>query len=553
MASRQDRRSALALQHERGVGAERLAGGLRQGVEGLGAREGRAEDLSDPVEAALHLGLALTLLEALGVVKGERGEPCKGLDDLEVALVEPTRLACADSEHAACFPQPGDRGTHDVAEDRVGGTRSRLLGGGEVVGQDALAGQQGTPDRPLGRNLAPDVPLGNPDDCAAAEERAIGLENPTVRRLGAREGDHLLHEPSDDGLEAKIAGQHLGGLDQRLLAAQTLLVLGQEAGGVDGEAQLPGNRFGEGDLPRKPARRLPPVQAEDADHLVEDDDRGRQRSPRAEVEESLAVAQAGIRDLVGRLVVLDDDRPALPGGEVELRKSRRGVSDRVEPGRVPLGEHRHGLSELAEPDEGARDADRLGRLLDRDAENGVEVELGAHAPPDLGDEPLALQRHSQGFVRASTPEREGRLAGQALHDVELGGREAPMARPGQRDEDTDDVAFRKQGDERGALRSQGIGQRAIHVRRGDGVVDGQRSTLADDRDDRALVFVEVEHDRLPPVLVDAPRGEADGDPQLLVDAGKEERVGPQQDLDLFEEQGRGLLPRLRPREGGGET
>ena len=123
---------------------------------------------------------------------------------------------------------------------------------------------------------------------------------------------------------------------------------------------------------------------------------------------------------------------------------------------------------------------------------------------------------------------------------------------GQRDEDSDDVAFREQWDERGALRSQRIGQGAVHVRRGDGVVDGKGSTLADDRDDRPLLLVEVERDRPPPVLVDASRGEADGGPQLLVDARQEERIGPEQDLDLFEEQGRGLLSRLRAREGRGE-
>ena len=92
---------ALQLEHERGVAAQGVGRGLGERVEGLGARERRSEHLGDPVEAALNLGLALALLEALRVVERQRGEAGEGLDHLDVALVEPPRLARADAEDAA--------------------------------------------------------------------------------------------------------------------------------------------------------------------------------------------------------------------------------------------------------------------------------------------------------------------------------------------------------------------------------------------------------------------------------------------------------------------
>ena len=150
--------------------------------------------------------------------------------------------------------------------------------------------------------------------------------------------------------------------------------------------------------------------------LVEDDDGRRERRARAEVEERLLVAESRVRDLPGRLRVVHDDRATVPRREVERRKPRRNLLHRLDPGRIPLGEDRHRLAELAEPDEAARDADRLRRLLDGDAEDGVDVELGTNAPADLCNQPLALDGRPQRLVRARPPEGERRLARQALHE-----------------------------------------------------------------------------------------------------------------------------------------
>ena len=221
--------------------------------------------------------------------------------------------------------------------------------------------------------------------------------------------------------------------------------------------------------------------------------------------------------------------------------------------RVPLGQDRHRLADLAEPDEGARDvADRPRGLLDGDAERRVDVELGADAPADLGDQALAPERGPQRLVRARAAERQGGFAGQALHDVELGGGEAPVARPRDDDEDADDVALREQRHEGGALRPDGVGERAVDVRRRDRVVDRDGHALADDGHDGAAVRVQPELDAPPPRLVDAARDEPGRRPQLLVDLGEQERVRLEQRLHLVEERPGRLLGGLRLRERGRE-
>ena len=216
-----------------------------------------SQDLGDPVEAALHLCLALTLLEALGVVQSERGEAGERFDHLDVAGLEAAGLAVAHAQDAPHLAEPHDGRAHDVAEDRVRRARRRLLRRAEVVGERGAARPERAPDRPLGRDLPADVPFRDAHDGAAPQELAVRLEDPAVRGVGADEGDDLLDEARDDGLEMEVAREHLGGLDQRLLLAQPLLVLTQEPGRVDGQAQLAGHGLGQGDLACFPGCGLP--------------------------------------------------------------------------------------------------------------------------------------------------------------------------------------------------------------------------------------------------------------------------------------------------------
>ena len=120
---------------------------------------------------------------------------------------------------------------------------------------------------PSGGIWRPTFHSGTPTTARQRRSVAVGLEDPAVRRVGADERDDLFHEPVDDGLELEVARENLGCLDQRLLLAQALLVLAEEAGGVDRQAQLAGDGLGERDLARSPGCRLGPVQLEDADDM----------------------------------------------------------------------------------------------------------------------------------------------------------------------------------------------------------------------------------------------------------------------------------------------
>ena len=170
--------------------------------------------------------------------------------------------------------------------------------------ENGLPAPQREPDRPVRRDLAADVPLGDADDGAAAKQRPVRLVDPAVGRVGARERDHLLHQPADDRLEAEVAREHVRRLDQRLLAAQPLRVLAQEPRRVDGQPELAGDGLGQRHLAGEPASGLVAVEAEDADDPVEDDDGRGEGGARAEVEERLPVAEGRVGDLLGGLRIV---------------------------------------------------------------------------------------------------------------------------------------------------------------------------------------------------------------------------------------------------------
>ena len=150
---------AARLEHESRRAAERIARGLSERVEGLAEGERRAEHLGDPVEAPLHLGLALALAEALGVVKREGREAGEGVEELEVLLVEAAVLPRADAEHAADLAQPRDRRVHDLGEHLVVLRRRRRLGAREIALEDRATGGEHLLEGALGDDLAADVPL----------------------------------------------------------------------------------------------------------------------------------------------------------------------------------------------------------------------------------------------------------------------------------------------------------------------------------------------------------------------------------------------------------
>ena len=179
------------LEHESRRAAERVARGLSERVEGLAEGERRAEHLCDPVEAPLHLGLALALAEALGVVKREGREAGEGVEELEVLLVEPAVLPRADAEHAADLAEPRDRRVHDLGEHVVVPCRRRRLGAREIALQDRAPGGEHLLERALGDDLAADVPLRHAEHGLAAEHRPALVEDPAVGGVGAEQLDDL--------------------------------------------------------------------------------------------------------------------------------------------------------------------------------------------------------------------------------------------------------------------------------------------------------------------------------------------------------------------------
>ena len=386
------------------------------------------------------------------------------------------------------------------------------------MGEHGAARLERAPDRPLGRDLPPDVPLGDADDCPAPQQLPVGLEDPAIGRIGAGERDDLLDEAADDGLEMQVAGENLRGLDQRLLLAEALLVLAQEPRRVDGEPDLPRHGLRQRDLACLPGHRLGTVEAENPDQAVEEEDRRGQRRPRPEVEQGLRAPERRVaEDLAVGGDVFDRDGAPLARSEVQRREVRRCVADGLDVGRVPFREHGHRLALPAEPDETARHADGLGRLLDGDLEHRVEVELRADAQADLRDEPLAVEGRPQRLRRACPAERESRLARETLHDVDLRLGEIAVARRAHDDEHACDLALRDERDERSALRGDRVGEPPVDVRGGRDVVHGQGLARVRDADDGTRVLVEVEHDLGPPVFLEPARGEPERAPRLLVD------------------------------------
>ena len=94
-----------------------------------------------------------------------------------------------------------------------------------------------------------------------------------------------------------------------------------------------------------------------------------------------------------------------------------GVDERLHQG-VPLREHERALARLAEPDVTAVDVLRLRRLLDRDAEQLVQIAPRPDRQRDPGDQPFALERVRE---RPAEPLRSGRggLRRERLHEGEL--------------------------------------------------------------------------------------------------------------------------------------
>jgi hypothetical protein len=142
------------------------------------------------------------------------------------------------------------------------------------------------------------------------------------------------------------------------------------------------------------------MEPQNAEQLVEDDDRDGESGSRAERQQGFTAAERGVVELGGDRHVLDYDGLPTAQGEVRDGELVRTL-ERRKALVMPLGLRHSGCS--GEPDETALDAKDPCRLFDRHAQKLVEVELRSHSCGQPSDEAFALERI------LDRPVRRGRL------------------------------------------------------------------------------------------------------------------------------------------------
>ncbi len=248
-------------------------------------------------------------------------------------------------------------------------------------------------------------------DGHAAQRRVPAVPDVEVGRVGVQQLGELDDEAVEDGLDAELAREHRGRLEQRRLLLDSAPILFAQARRVNRQGGLPRDGGREERLLGAPRPGSGAVEADHADHAVEGDDRRRQHRACPEPAQRVDVAERPIGKLGCVLDVRHGHLAALARGEVQHRQRGGVVAHRKDARGVPLGEHRHALALAAEANERAVDADRRGELLDCHAHDGVDVELGSHPLAHARDQTLALQRVGQGLPRGDPLECQRCLGG----------------------------------------------------------------------------------------------------------------------------------------------
>ncbi len=94
----------------------------------------------------------------------------------------------------------------------------------------------------LRRELESDEGRVEPVDRGAAKHAPLGVEEITVRRVGAEQLGHLLHEPFEHRLDLELARHDLRRVQERRLLVEAAPVLCEQIGGVQGRFDLPFDR-----------------------------------------------------------------------------------------------------------------------------------------------------------------------------------------------------------------------------------------------------------------------------------------------------------------------
>ena len=147
----------------------------------------------------------------------------------------------------------------------------------------------------VGRELEADEVVGQPVHRRAAQHAPALVVEVDVRGVEAEQRGELVDEPLQHRLDLELGGDVLRGAEQALLEAHLLLALAEQPRDANGEPGLARDGLGDGDVGRGPVAGRRAMQREDADHLVEDDDRRRKRRAGADRAQLLAPAGEGRR------------------------------------------------------------------------------------------------------------------------------------------------------------------------------------------------------------------------------------------------------------------
>ena len=381
-------------------------------------------------------------------------------------------------------------------------------------------------------------------DGRAAEERIVRVVEVAVGRVRIEQLRHLVHEPLEDGLEPELARHDLGRLEERGLLFEALRVLVEQLRGVDRNPEFARNGLGERDLGIRPRARLRAVEPEDPDHPVEHEDRRREDCAAVELLQSLDPAECRIGERRLLADVADGHGPTVARGQVRDREVVGDGSDRGEPRSRPLRRDWHRLARFAEPEEAAADTGRGAGRLDGDSEHVVEIELGAHLPPDRRDEAFALERVGQRVGRARPVECECRLGGERLQQRQLVSGEDARRLRRREHEHRGHPRLRDERDVDRALRAAPFGKAAVHLLRARDVVDDDRTALEDGARDSRRLAVEIDRDARPPVEVTVRAGgeEPLGALGVLTDEGDRDQVDAEEgETGVDQDPGDGVL------------
>ena len=333
--------------------------------------------------------------------------------------------------------------------------------------------------------------LVRPDRLEPAARRDEHGGRAPAERLGRGLGDRLERRGAGERLPEHRRDPVEAALDPRLPRA-----LREHLGVPQRERGEPRERLEDVRVPLREAAPLAPADAEHPAHLV---------APEHRRGDHVGEAVVGrMRHRRGDLAVraLDQRPPLADGGAGEALAHRELEAEQ----RAVEAVHRDAAEEAAlaveEVAVGGIGVEELGELVGQPLQDDRQVELAAEHVRRAEQGALLrelllvpLQRLLERDAGAQPLERDGRLGGERLHHREVLVREDPGLVERRDRDHRGHPLLDEQRDERGALRSDGVGEPAADDARARRVVDGQRRRLEHGARDSRRLALEVEAQR----------------------------------------------------------